>query len=160
MKLQPVKPAVAAPRGDLMIVRASDPTVSFYRWLYNTVGGPWLWLDRRKLDDAALGAIIQREDVEVWVLYAGGVPAGYYELDRRQPPEIELTYFGLCPEFIGQKLGPYLLDQAIRKAWSYKPARLWVHTQSLDHPRALSLYKQHGFDEYKDEVLVLDVRLP
>ena len=48
------------------------------------------------------------------------------------PPDIELGYFGLMPEFIGQKLGPWLLDQAIRRAWSYAPKRFWVHTQTLD----------------------------
>ncbi len=160
MKSAPAGAPVAAPRTELAMVRAIDPTVSFYRFLYDTVGAPWLWIDRRKLDDAQLGAIIQRQEVEVHVLYVHGVPAGYVELDRRLPPEIELAYLGLMPEFIGQKLGPYLLDWAIRKAWSYKPSRLWVHTQTLDHPRALALYRQLGFSAYKEEVLVMDVRLP
>ena len=146
----------AAPRGDVAIVRAERPTVSFYRYLYNTVGKEWLWADRRKLSDDELRAILCSDAVEVWVLYVAGTPAGYYELDRRQAPEIELAYFGLIPAFIGQRLGEYLLDCAIHKAWSYSPSRFWVHTQTLDHPRALPLYQRLGFVEYKRERLLLD----
>ena len=38
----------------LALMRAERPTVSFYRYLYNTVGGAWLWYERRLLDDEAL----------------------------------------------------------------------------------------------------------
>ena len=160
MKQLPPRPPIEPPRPGLQVVRAVDPTVAFYRWLYDTVGAPWLWVDRRRLSDEALAAVIGHPDVEVWVFYANGVPAGYCELDRRQGSDIELAYFGLMPEFIGQKLGPFFLDWSIRKAWSYKPQRFWVHTQTLDHPRALSLYRNLGFRAYKEEVLVVDVQLP
>jgi GNAT superfamily N-acetyltransferase len=159
MHAAPAHAPLEPPRPDLTIVHARQPTVAYYRWLYDTVGAPWLWTDRRKLDDAQLASIVQRADVEVWVLYAAGVPAGYVELDRRLPPEIELGYFGLMPEFIGQRLGPWLLDWAIRRAWSYAPSRFWVHTQTLDHPRALALYQQLGFRTYKEEKITVDVKL-
>jgi GNAT superfamily N-acetyltransferase len=155
----PAHAPVPAPRADLTLVRACRPTPAFYRFLYNGVGAAWLWTDRRHLDDAALRSIIDDDRVEVWVLYVAGVPAGYIELDRRLPPAIELAYFGLLPEFIGQRLGPWLLDQAIRLAWSYAPARFWVHTQTLDHPRALGLYQQLGFVKYHEETLEIDLQL-
>jgi GNAT superfamily N-acetyltransferase len=156
----PDRRTVPAPRGDLQVIRAQRPTVAFYRFLYDRVGAPWLWCDRRRMSDLELAAIVQHPDVEVHVLHAGGVPAGYVELDRRVPPDIELAYFGLMPEFIGQKLGPHLLDWAIRTAWSYSPARLWVHTQTLDHPSALPLYRELGFVSYRQERLMIDVALP
>jgi GNAT superfamily N-acetyltransferase len=159
MRSAPARSPIAAPRDDLALVRAVRPTVRFYRWLYDGVGGPWLWTDRRKLDAAALAAVIQDDAVEVWVAWAGGVPIGYYELDRRTPRDVELAYFGLLPEWSGQKLGPWLLDEAIRRAWSYAPARFWVHTQTLDDPRALPLYEKLGFVRYKQEPLVVDVTL-
>jgi GNAT superfamily N-acetyltransferase len=152
-------PAVAhpaPPQDGLTIVQAVRPTASFYRYLYDTVGEPWLWGDRRKLRPDALRAIVQHPDVEVHVLYAHGVPAGYAELDARDKPEIELIYFGLIPEFIGQKLGPYLLSFAIHAAWRRRPTRFWVHTCSLDHPSALGLYRRVGFQSYKEEVEVAD----
>jgi len=145
-----------APRDDLSIVRAESPTTSFYRYLYETIGADWLWTDRKKIDDQALKAILHDPAVEVWVLWAAGVPAGYVELDRRAPNEIEVAFFGLIPEFIGQGLGTYLLDWAIHQAWSYEPSRLWVHTQTLDHPRALSVYQKLGFTPYKTEAIQVD----
>jgi GNAT superfamily N-acetyltransferase len=103
---------------------------------------------RRWLSDAELAAILNDQRVEVNVLWAEGVPAGYAELDRRAPPDIELAYFGLMPEFIGQGLGTYLLDWAIHHAWRARPRRLWLHTCDLDHPRALDFYQQLGFRIY------------
>lgn len=134
-----------------LIMRASKPTVSFYRFLYNTVGENWTWIDRKKLNDQSLKAIIQDEKVEVHVLYIKGVPAGYVELDFRQMDEVEIAYFGLMSEFIGQGLGENLLQWAIHNAWDRNIKRLWVHTCSLDHPGALKLYQKCGFKIYKTE---------
>ncbi len=144
-----------APRPDLEIRRAQRPTVSFYRYLYAAVGEPWSWTDRRRLDDAGLAAILADPRVEVNVLWLGGVPAGYAELDRRAPPDIEIGYFGLVPEFIGQGLGGYLLDWAIHHAWRVRPRRLWLHTCDLDHPRALDFYQRAGFRIYHQEIMGL-----
>ena len=148
MTAPPARPARPAPRVDLEIRRAWRPTASFYRYLYAAVGEPWTWAVRRWLSDAELAAIICDPMVEVNVLWAGGVPAGYAELDRRAPPDIELAYFGLMPEFIGQGLGGYLPDCAIRHAWRMRPRRLWLHTCDLDHPRALEVYQRSGFRIY------------
>ena len=117
MRAPPARPPRPAPRSDLEIRRARRPTVSFYRYLYAAVGEPWTWTVRRCFSDAELQAILCDPRVEVNVLWVGGVPAGYAELDRRAPPDIELAYFGLMPEFIGQGLGGYLLDWAIHHAW-------------------------------------------
>ncbi|MBX7151763.1 GNAT family N-acetyltransferase [bacterium] len=133
------------------VIRAEKPTVSFYRYLYNTVGASWLWVDRRKMKDVELRTIIQDPKIEVNVLYVGGTPAGYAELDLRQPGEIELGYFGLIPDFVGQGLGKYLLTWAVDAAWKKNPKRFWVHTCSLDHPTALPLYQKCGFTIYKTE---------
>ena len=148
MTAPPPRTARRAPRPDLESRRARSPTVSFYRYLYAAVGEPWTWTVRRCLSDAELAAILGDPRVEVNVLWVGGVPAGYAELDRRAPPDIELAYFGLIPEFIGQGMGGYLLDWAIRHAWRMRPRRLWVHTCDLDHPAALGFYQRFGFRIY------------
>ncbi len=131
-------------------MRCSTP--SFYRYLYQAVGGPWTWTERLVLSDQELMTIIGDPAVEVNVLWAGGVPAGYAELDWRLRPDVELAYFGLAPEFIGQGLGRYLLDWSIRHAWRQCPRRLWVHTCDLDHPRALPAYQASGFRVYDRRV--------
>src|SRR5580704_12604945 len=125
-----------APLGKLALMRAEAPTVSFYRYLYETVGTPWVWFERRQISDAALAAELEKTTTEVFVLYVNGVPAGYFELDGAQPRETELCYFGLVPEFVGRRLGPFLLNAAIEQAWSRSIERLWVHTRRFDHPKA------------------------
>ncbi|MFQ5773584.1 MAG: GNAT family acetyltransferase [Kiloniellaceae bacterium] len=161
MTARPTRPPPALPHGvHAALLRARKPSAAFYRYLYDHVGEAWLWYERRALDDEALGAIVGDERVEIYVLYVDGVPAGYAELDRREPPDIELAYFGLMPEFIGKGLGAYLLGSAIDIAWSHDPKRLWVHTNTLDHPKALPLYQRFGFKPYRQEQRTLpDPRL-
>ncbi len=154
----PAAPPLPAPRSGLEVRLARSPTVSFYRYLYGTIGEGWTWVVRRLLSDEELRQILGDPAVEVNVLWVEGVPAGLAELDRRQPGEIELAYFGLLPEFIGHGLGRWLLDWTIRHAWRARPRRLWVHTCDLDHPRALRVYQKSGFRVYDQRTEQL--RLP
>lgn len=145
MTAPPAGPPVAAPLAGVEIRRAVAPGVPFYRKLYEAVGTPWMWTERRCLGDEELAAILGDPRVEVHLLRVAGALAGYAELDRRRPPDTELAYLGLAPEFIGIGLGCHLLDWAIRRAWRAGPRRLWVHTCDLDHPGALATYRRAGF---------------
>jgi GNAT superfamily N-acetyltransferase len=156
MTTQPANPKQRPPMEKLALLRAERPTVSFYRYLYNTVGEPWLWADRRKMNDAALAAVIHDTKVEVTVLYVGGVPAGFAELDRRGKDAVDLSYFGMIPEFIGMKLGPFLLNCAIDAAWSGGAKKLTVNTCTLDHPKALGLYQRAGFVPVRQVTRITD----
>jgi GNAT superfamily N-acetyltransferase len=159
---RPEGAALLAPRAGLSVVHAVAPTVGWYRFLYGTAGGPWQWVDRTRMADEALGAIVRHPDVAVHVLFVDGVPAGYIELDARAGGgEVEVAYFGIFPEFIGQKLGPYLLAWGIHRAWD-DPAtrRLWVHTCSLDHPSALATYQRLGFVKYDEHHHAVDEAAP
>ena len=139
---------VPAPLDMLALMRAETCTVSFYRYLYDTVGEPWLWFERRIMDDAALAEQIHRPTIEIFVLYVRGAPAGFFELDTAAARETKLCYFGLVPDFIGRRLGPYLLQAAIDRAWSRPIDRFWLHTSTFDHPKALRVYQQAGFVVY------------
>jgi GNAT superfamily N-acetyltransferase len=141
----PGRPPVPPPAPDLAVVRENRPSVPLYRRLYEAVGGPWGWTERSALSDRQLAAIIADPLVEVHVLWRAGVPVGFAELDRRRPPEIALAYLGLVPEVIGRGLGRFLIDRAVAAAWRHDPKRLWLHTCTLDHPRALDLYLEAGF---------------
>lgn len=149
MTAPPARPPVPPPRSGLEVRHVSPCGVSFYRELYEAVGGPWTWTARRLLADDELERILADPEVEVHVLFADGAPAGYVELDRRRPPDVEIAYFGLRPAFIGQGLGRYLLDWAVARAWQSAPRRLWLHTCDLDHPRALGVYEAAGFSAYR-----------
>ena len=148
MLARPVGRRVPASLEKLALMRAEVSTVSFYRYLYNTVGEPWLWFERRLIDDPALAALIRKPTIEIFVLYVGGVPAGFFELDIAAPRETKLCYFGLIPDFIGRGLGPYLLQAAIDQAWSRPIDRFWLHTSTFDHPKALGVYQRAGFVVY------------
>jgi GNAT superfamily N-acetyltransferase len=141
---------VAPPRPGLTVVHARMPSVAYYRFLYDAVGRDYDWTSRKKLSDAELAALLNDPRIEVHVLMADGVPAGFAELDRRTEGEIELVQFGLMPEHIGQGLGRYFLQWTIDKAWSYAPRRLWLHTCTKDHAAALPTYLKAGFTIYQE----------
>jgi GNAT superfamily N-acetyltransferase len=156
MTARPVRPPVPVPAGKLALMRAERCTVPFYRFLYGTVGAPWLWFERMTWSEEKLAALIEKPEVEIFVLYVGGVPAGYCELDRSEPADVELAYFGLMPEFIGRGYGAYLLREAVDAAWQHNPKRVWVHTCTYDHPRALGVYQRAGFVVYRREPVIFD----
>jgi GNAT superfamily N-acetyltransferase len=140
-------------REGVQVVHAQRPTVAYYRFLHDTVGQDYSWTSRRSLSDADLGAIIHDPRVQVHVLMADGVPAGFAELDGRIAGEIELVHFGLMPEFIGIGLGRWFLHWVIEKAWSLQPRRFWLHTDVMDHPAAMPNYLKAGFVAYKEEII-------
>jgi len=156
MTAKPARPAAPVPAAKLALMRAERCTPSFYRYLYDTVGEPWLWFERRLWSDETLSAFLARAEIEIFVLYAGGVPAGYFELERVPAGDTELCYFGLTPEFIGRGFGLWFLNAAIDTAWVGNPRRVWVHTCTFDHPRALGLYQKCGFRVYERRPVVFN----
>jgi GNAT superfamily N-acetyltransferase len=150
--LAPGRETAKPPRDGLSIIHAKAPTLAYYRFLYDAVGRDWDWTSRNKLSDADLAAILHDARNEVHVLLVDGVPAGFVELDRRVEGEIEISQFGLMPEFIGRGLGKYFLHWAVIRAWSYEPRRLWLHTCTNDHPAALPNYLKAGFAVYKEAI--------
>jgi GNAT superfamily N-acetyltransferase len=157
MTAPPAMPPLRPPRPDLEVRAARPATVSYYRYMYDAIGREWTWFERKRLAHDELRAILADPAVEVNVLWVAGVPAGYAELDRRQPPDIELGYFGLLPEFVGRGLGRYLLDWTIHHAWRSGPRRFWLHTCDLDHPRALDVYRKSGFRVYDERLEQLEL---
>ena len=141
----------------LMLMRAENITLSFYRFLYGAVGHDYNWQDRTSLSDAELAKLIYAEGVEIWVLYVGGQPAGYFELGPHDESTIELEYFGLVPEFQGKGLGKWLLAEAIRAAWAKLPKRVVVQTCTLDGPAALPLYQKMGFTPYDQKPKLMNI---
>lgn len=139
------------PKGKIALLRAENPPVHFYRYLYNTIGEPYLWVDRRKLTDEALAELVQHSQVELYVLYVDGCPAGMAELEFKDAAAGQVAYFGLMPEFVGRKLGFFFLYHVVSIAWSRPISSLLINTCTLDHPRALPLYQRIGFVPYSRE---------
>ena len=160
----PPSSPVAPARPDLGVRRVPAPQAPWYRSLYNKVGESWRWLDRARMSDEQLAPLIQHPEVEIYTLFAGKAEAGFAELDRRKDDEVELLYFGLVPEYTGQKLGRYFLDHVLILAWQHRPRRVWLHTCEWDHPAALPMYRKAGFVQYDekwiDQVIPDDVPEP
>lgn len=128
------------------VVRLARCSVPFYRYLYDTVGRDYVWWLRRTVPDAEIAALLERPEISIHVLYQGGEPAGFYELERRGSEHgTNLAYFGLLPHAIGRGAGRALLRHAIDIAWAESPRLLTVNTCTADHPRALPNYVEAGF---------------
>lgn len=134
------------PDASLRLVRWERPAAAKYRALFRRVGARWLWFSRLVMDDGALCAIIHDPRVEIYAAVDwAGIEVGMLELDFRTGGACEIGYFALVPELAGQGLGRWLMAQALALAWRGDVRRVWLHTCTLDHPRALGFYRAQGF---------------
>jgi GNAT superfamily N-acetyltransferase len=146
-QLRPGKPGATS----LQLRRVEIALPELNRFLYAAVGAGFNWYSRLPWDYARWLAYVDRPDLETWIGYVSGTPAGYFELERQDGGNVELTYFGLLPRFVGQGVGGELLTAAIGRAWDTGAARVWVHTCTLDHPSALPNYQARGFKVFRVE---------
>jgi GNAT superfamily N-acetyltransferase len=152
MKAPPAVEAPPPPTG-VALRRVLDPDLGRYRALYRRVGDPWQWVARRTMLEPELRAVFEEPRYELWLPESGGEPIGFGELDRREPPDVEIRYFGLVEEWIGRGAGRWFLRAMIDRAWAEPDTeRVWLHTCELDHPGALRFYQLGGFVPYGEDV--------
>jgi GNAT superfamily N-acetyltransferase len=144
MDRPPAEAAPSLPSG-CQVVRVESTSVPFYRYLYNTVGADYVWWLRRTMSDEDLETLLRDPLVLIHVLYAGGEPAGFFELDARYWPDVNLAYFGLMPRTIGTGVGYAFLRQAVDTVWRAGARGMMVNTCTADHARALPTYLRAGF---------------
>jgi GNAT superfamily N-acetyltransferase len=146
MEARPARSYPVPSRPRTAVLNAENMPLHFYRYLYEQVGKSHHWYLRRVMGDDGIAEIIHSENTNIDVLYADGSPAGFFELDLSALPKtVEIAYFGLIPDFQGLGLGKWFLNCAIQKAWDLSPEKVIIHTNTLDHPAALSLYQKMGF---------------
>nr|WP_305123469.1 GNAT family N-acetyltransferase [Roseomonas sp. GC11] len=160
MVVPPPEPGAPLPEG-WRIERVARCSVPFYRFLYNTVGQDYVWWLRRAAGDSELAAVLSDPGVSVHVLYQGGEPAGFFELERRVGGTTNLAYFGLMPHAVGRGVGRAFLRAAIDEAWAGGCDLLTVNTCTADHARALPNYLAAGFTRLRTvrEIWPVPVRL-
>ena len=175
--LQATDPATLAPpssvRPRLDLDRVAEPDPGLSSALYAAVGGAWQWTDRLPWTREDWREWLAVAGRETWIARVDGEIAGYAELagevvtgGRRDTgtgtgtgTDVEITYFGLLPDFVGRGLGGHVLADVLTQAWSLPsrwpglpPARrVWLHTCSLDSPRALGNYLARGLEVYRTE---------
>lgn len=138
-----------SPATDLTLARLTSPDPDRYRALFRAVGGDYLWYGRLTQSDAMLGEILNDPHVHLYIAQADGKDAGLLELDFRTEGACELAYFGLIEAHVGGGAGRWLMNEAISRAWALPIKRFFVHTCTLDHPKALAFYIRSGFTPYK-----------
>jgi GNAT superfamily N-acetyltransferase len=140
----------AAP--DLRLERCDPCPAALYRELYALVGAAHAWHDRDAWTDERLAQYLASPEVAVWVVRdAAGAPGGYFELLRHDDGSVEIAYFGIVARHQGRRLGAQLLTAAVREAWAWDAAYVWLHTCTLDAPAALPNYLARGFTPVRRE---------
>lgn len=135
---------VTRPHRSGMLLLLDEASVSFYRFLHSEAGTPRSRAVCLGSEEETFARLIDPE-VDVFVLFLGGAPAGFFELDRRTDAQVEIVHTGLVPDFQGRGLGKYLVATAVDAAWDGDPRRVWTSVDGEDDPRGLLLYQWAGF---------------
>lgn len=134
--------------------RVSRPTVEMFRQLYDGVGAQWDWTDMHRSSPRWLKAFAEDRLVHTHlVVEEPDTTAGFAQLDlrrRHRDGEVGLAYFGLLPDWCGRGLGRWALAEALARAWRGGTRVVTVNTCTLDHPSALPLYRQMGFEVVRE----------
>ena len=130
---------------DLRIERMDVKCPEFSKFLHMIVGYDYRWGGRINWNKDDWNKYVNRDEMETWVAYLSGTPAGYFELEKNSEGNANILAFGLLPQFIGRGLGGHLLTKAIERAWEMGAKSVQVGTCTHDHAHALKNYLARGF---------------
>ncbi|WP_440995333.1 GNAT family N-acetyltransferase [Arhodomonas sp. SL1] len=122
------------------------PALEEYLALFRRVGTPWLWYGRLQWPNHRIADYLAAQTTEILRLWVDAEVIGFIELDRSEPGSVEIAYCGLAPGNTGRGLGRLLLRGGLEHAWQSHVRRVWLHTCTEDHPRALDVYQRAGFE--------------
>jgi GNAT superfamily N-acetyltransferase len=146
LRESPPAPILRAGPESIALERLNLPE---YLAIYRKVGAPLRWDQRLRMPEQDLATLLNSGSLRIYVLRNHqGNPLGFCELDRHAFPDIEIKNFGLVREAQGQGLGPWLLSVALHEEWQTNPDRIWLHTDTWDHPSAMGVYQRAGFKIY------------
>ena len=125
------------------------------KFFYKNIGKKHKWIDRLSWSEEKWINYVSSKNVNTYVLKHKDDLVGFFELILHQEnKEIEIAYFGILEEYQNNKLGSYLLSEAIKESLYTKSIeRVWLHTCSLDHKNALNNYLARGMKIFKTEIV-------
>ena len=147
---------VKKPLENLQLEKVEPTDFQLNKFFYKEIGKKYKWIDRLIWNDKNWTDYINSTGVFTYILKNKENLVGYFEQNISfQKDECEIAYFGILEEYIGKKIGAYLLSEAIKKSFKTGSKRIWVHTCSLDHKHALDNYLSRGMKVFKSESLSL-----
>ena len=136
-----------APVVDGVALRAAEPGPGI-KDLHVRIGTPYRWPSASRTDGEWERWFAEPARRYRLVEYRGEV-AGAADFEPQPGGDVEVTTFGLLPEFVGKGLGGFALTLVVADAWALPGTRrVWLHTSTLDHPNALPNYLRRGFRSF------------
>lgn len=128
------------------------PASPLIRDLHVRIGTPYRWPSAARGDGEWARWLAEPQRRYRLIEYRGDV-AGAADFEPLPGNDVEITTFGLLPEFVGKGLGGYALTLVVADAWEVRGTRrVWLHTSTLDHPNALPNYLRRGFRSFTRSV--------
>ena len=144
------------PFNNLYLEKVNPPDFQLNKFFYKEIGKKHSWTDRLVWNDKKWIDYLENSRVSTYILKHNKDFIGYFEqIFDKEKLDCEIAYFGILEEYIGKKMGGYLLSEAIKISFNIGSKRIWVHTCSLDHKNALQNYLSRGMKVFKSETLNL-----
>jgi ribosomal protein S18 acetylase RimI-like enzyme len=150
-ELRPSRPAAG------VTLEHVDSTSPLIRPVQVRIGAPYAWPGASRSDEE-WAQWLSHPLRRYWLIKYETKIAGIADFELQPGGEVEITTFGLLPDYIGRGLGGHALTLAIGQAWGVEPVgaetvrRIWLHTSTLDHPNALANYERRGFRPFRTRV--------
>jgi GNAT superfamily N-acetyltransferase len=139
------------PPGGITLTSADAASLALIRATHDRVGSPYHWPSLAWSEQHWLNLLCY-SGMRCWIAHHRGEVVGLVQLRPHPLREVQITKFGLVPEWVGRGLGGHLLTLATRLAWDLGDVdRVWLQTSSLDHPHALRNYRSRGFRPFRIE---------
>jgi GNAT superfamily N-acetyltransferase len=143
--------AGTVPPADVTLDSADASATALIRATHDRIAAPHHW-SSLQWSDHQWRDLLSHPDIRSWLARVDGDVIGLIQLQIHPRGDVEITKFGLVPGFVGRGFGGHLLTVATRLAWDLSAGtRVWLHTSSLDHPHALSNYRNRGFRPFRVE---------
>jgi GNAT superfamily N-acetyltransferase len=140
-----------APTAEIVLDPVDATALAVIRSTHDRIAAPHHWLSLGWSEQRWLN-LLARPGVRCWIARVGADVIGLILMTRHSRGDVEITKFGLVPEWVGQGFGGHLLTLATRLAWGLGAVdRVWLATTSIDHPHALSNYRARGFRPFRVE---------
>jgi ribosomal protein S18 acetylase RimI-like enzyme len=139
------------PPAEIVLDRVDATALALIRSTHDRIAAPHHWSSVGWSEQQWLN-LLGRPGVRCWIARVGAEVIGMILMDKHAGGDVEITKFGLVPEWVGRGFGGHLLTLATQLAWDLgKVDRVWLGTTSIDHPHALSNYRGRGFHPFRIE---------